>query len=66
MRFLGETLSLPREYSSVRNPVNSHRYTFTNNTVPNTEPIVEIHKLLLKLMIRKVLDNDCINNPLSR
>jgi len=26
--------------STVRSPVNSHQYTLTNSTVPNTEPIV--------------------------
>jgi len=26
--------------SAVRSPVNSHQYTFTNNTVPNTELLV--------------------------
>ena len=26
--------------SAIRSPVNSHQYTFTNSTVPNTEPLV--------------------------
>ena len=29
-----------RRNSAVSSPVNSHQYTFTNSTVPNTEPIV--------------------------
>ena len=31
--------------NAIRSPVNSHQYTLTNSTVPNTEPIVS--KLLM-------------------
>ena len=45
LRGLTKTLSLPRvpiweRNNAVNSPVNSHQYTFTNSTVPNTEPIV--------------------------
>jgi len=33
-------LLFSKRNSAIRSPVNSHQYTFTNSTIPNTEPIV--------------------------
>ena len=35
-----DIVSIWQRNTAVRSPVNSHQYTFTNSTVPNTEPIV--------------------------
>ena len=35
-----DIVSIWQRNTAVRSPVNSHQYTFTNSTIPNTEPIV--------------------------
>ena len=35
-----DVVSIWQRNSAVRSPVNSHQYTFSNSTVPNTEPII--------------------------
>ncbi|KAG4086353.1 hypothetical protein H8356DRAFT_1434561 [Neocallimastix lanati (nom. inval.)] len=48
--------------SAVRSPVNSHQYTFTNSTVPNTEPIVRESLVDTTLSILKIAGSNLSDN----